>query len=356
MTAPDPMTPPECDLRDYPWMPLDVRRLLTSETWMVGPAEGKVAALSLWCEAWCQVPAGSLPNNDTILEHLSQARRAWPKVRDHALRGWVLCSDGRLYHPVVAEKVKESWERKISQKDRTAAARKARAAKRDGHSTDTSSTPVTLTVTSSVTEIVTEDQGNRESAVSGDSFGHSQELDRNEKVIHKQQCRNDLTQPVVIKHPAFSVTEDVTGSNRTEQNRPIERKKGRPPVRPPTADASAEPPPTRTEARGIRLPVDWQPSPADAAFAADFGLDVAASAAEFRDYWHGVPGAKGRKLDWPATWRNRCRERAARLGQRSGRRETLSEERRRKLGITSRFDELDTPVILDTEAAHVRFN
>lgn len=27
-------------------------------------------------------------------------------------------------------------------------------------------------------------------------------------------------------------------------------------------------------------------------------------AAKFRDYWLGVPGAKGRKADWPATWRN----------------------------------------------------
>ena len=29
---------------------------------------------------------------------------------------------------------------------------------------------------------------------------------------------------------------------------------------------------------------------------------------EFIDYWRGVPGARGRKLDWPATFRNRLRE------------------------------------------------
>lgn len=28
---------------------------------------------------------------------------------------------------------------------------------------------------------------------------------------------------------------------------------------------------------------------------------------EFVDYWIGVPGARGVKVDWPATWRNRCR-------------------------------------------------
>jgi len=30
---------------------------------------------------------------------------------------------------------------------------------------------------------------------------------------------------------------------------------------------------------------------------------------KFGDYWRGIPGARGRKTDWLATWRNRCRER-----------------------------------------------
>lgn len=34
------------------------------------------------------------------------------------------------------------------------------------------------------------------------------------------------------------------------------------------------------------------------------GLDVNRITEGFRDYWKGVPGAKGRKLDWQATWRN----------------------------------------------------
>lgn len=29
---------------------------------------------------------------------------------------------------------------------------------------------------------------------------------------------------------------------------------------------------------------------------------------EFRDYWIGVPGQRGCKLDWLATWRNQCRK------------------------------------------------
>jgi hypothetical protein len=30
--------------------------------------------------------------------------------------------------------------------------------------------------------------------------------------------------------------------------------------------------------------------------------------AEFKDYWSGVPGQRGRKIDWAATWRNRVRD------------------------------------------------
>lgn len=37
-------------------------------------------------------------------------------------------------------------------------------------------------------------------------------------------------------------------------------------------------------------------------------LDPAKVAAKFSDYWHGKPGAAGKKLDWLATWRNWVRE------------------------------------------------
>lgn len=60
-------------------------------------------------------------------------------------------------------------------------------------------------------------------------------------------------------------------------------------------------------ARGARLALDWQPSDADAGFAASLGLDPDRVAASFRDYWTAQPGARGRKSDWAATWRNWCR-------------------------------------------------
>jgi len=57
---------------------------------------------------------------------------------------------------------------------------------------------------------------------------------------------------------------------------------------------------------GSRLPTDWAASPEQLAWARAerSDIDPAREAASFRDYWHGVAGAKGRKADWDATWRN----------------------------------------------------
>lgn len=58
--------------------------------------------------------------------------------------------------------------------------------------------------------------------------------------------------------------------------------------------------------RGARLPADWKPSDAETEWARQErpSIDVQLEAAKFADYWHGVAGAKGVKLDWSGTWRN----------------------------------------------------
>ena len=169
---PQPLTPPECDLRDYPWMPLDAARLLDSSLFARSTGDEFKAAVALWCKAWGQVPAGSLPDDPRDLAHLSGAGARWNKVKAMALHGWVRCSDGRLYHHVVADKAREAWERKLAQRSRTEAARAARAARRsdthdDARSSEATTDPVTDratqsvaisvtdTVTASVTETVT---------------------------------------------------------------------------------------------------------------------------------------------------------------------------------------------------------
>ncbi|MNV12124.1 hypothetical protein D3C71_1027120 [compost metagenome] len=112
---PAPLTPPDCDLRDFAFMPLDVARLRDSDLAIQLGAEEFRAAVLLWCAAWHQVPAASLPDDDKALAALAGYGRVvaeWRKHREGALYGWVKCSDGRLYHPVVAEKARDAWQAK----------------------------------------------------------------------------------------------------------------------------------------------------------------------------------------------------------------------------------------------------
>jgi hypothetical protein len=61
-------------------------------------------------------------------------------------------------------------------------------------------------------------------------------------------------------------------------------------------------------ARGTRLLPGATLSPEDRQFALDHGVtDPGRAWAEFIDYWISVPGQRGTKLDWSATWRNRVR-------------------------------------------------
>lgn len=132
---PDPMTPPDCDLSGFDFMPLDVSRLLKSDTWINAASVPHLshALISLWAEAWRQVPAASLPMNDKVQQRLSMVEAKWPKVRAAALADWVECTDGRLYHPVVAEKALEAWLEKLAQRLSSGAGN----AKRWGTSFDT---------------------------------------------------------------------------------------------------------------------------------------------------------------------------------------------------------------------------
>lgn len=62
--------------------------------------------------------------------------------------------------------------------------------------------------------------------------------------------------------------------------------------------------------RGTRLPTDWKPTAEDIQFCKTTrpDLDPQRVADDFRDYWVAVAGAKGVKLDWPATWRGWVRK------------------------------------------------
>lgn len=119
-----PLVGSEVDLRDFAYMPLDVVRLRDSDLTAVSTGEGFRAAVLLWCAAWHQVPASSLPNDDRVLGRLAGCGRdcaSWTAIKDEAMRGFVECSDGRMYHPIIAEKALEGWIEKIAQRKSSAA-------------------------------------------------------------------------------------------------------------------------------------------------------------------------------------------------------------------------------------------
>lgn len=98
----------------------------------------------------------------------------------------------------------------------------------------------------------------------------------------------------------------------------------------PEAEAEAEAykdPPARGRAapqgaaRATRLPDDFQITTAMAAWATENvpEIDYATETMRFRDYWKSAAGAKARKTDWEATWRNWMRRTADDLGSRQAR-------------------------------------
>lgn len=88
---------------------------------------------------------------------------------------------------------------------------------------------------------------------------------------------------------------------------------------PPVSQAKPAQHPPRgksTQSRGgSRLSDEWQTAEAEFAFGRNLGLSDAQIREEqdqFKDFWRGIPGQRGRKLDWAATFRNRLRDIAAR--------------------------------------------
>lgn len=125
-SLPEPLTPSGCDLRDFPHTPMFRSRLFGSSFHARATDSEWRAGVTLWLKSWDQVPAGSLPDDDIDLCRLAELgrdMRAWRKLKDGAMRGWIKCSDGRLYHPVVADGVNNAIDAKHKQRMKTAKAR-----------------------------------------------------------------------------------------------------------------------------------------------------------------------------------------------------------------------------------------
>ena len=139
---PSPLTPPDCDLRGYDFMPLFGTRLFGSEFYAKCSDAEFRAGLRLWWVAWQQCPAGSLPDDDVALTRfadLGHDVKGWKRLRANALHGFLKCSDGRLYHPVLCSQALEAFDRRRRERERKA---EMRAKRRNGGAADDASPPV----------------------------------------------------------------------------------------------------------------------------------------------------------------------------------------------------------------------
>ena len=86
------------------------------------------------------------------------------------------------------------------------------------------------------------------------------------------------------------------------------------------AEPPAETKPTRQKKTGHRLPEGWMPQPKTVEKIVSEYPTITREWLQrehdiFTDYWVAQPGAKGRKVDWEATWRNWMRRSAGNLPQ-----------------------------------------
>lgn len=144
---PAPLTPDGCTMGGNEWFPLHHRRLRKSKWWRRASDLARARNVMLWGEAYDASPAGSLLDDDDELAEAAGFGMdvdGFIRVKAEILAPWVLCYDGRWYHPTLCEVVLEVWE---AQSEKRRQARQRQAARRtkvrvsttgyeDGHATE----------------------------------------------------------------------------------------------------------------------------------------------------------------------------------------------------------------------------
>ena len=124
------------------------------------------------------------------------------------MRGWIECSDGRLYHPVVCGKATEAMKTRIKQVSRTEAARAARYAP----------TPEPQPPTPDVTVKAAADQTGPT-----DHRGETQNIPTDDRTMIDRSTAVKTAQVIAFPRVVVPVTEVVTGTKGKEQNCKEER-------------------------------------------------------------------------------------------------------------------------------------
>jgi hypothetical protein len=125
----------------------------------------------------------------------------------------------------------------------------------------------------------------------------------------RRLCTPAESAPPQISHPANSAPAPATSAPIPPQN-PHPTPADLAPIT--VKEPPKEPSKKRKVARGTRLPSDWKLLGKHAKAASEIEpkwteADIRMIGDKFKDHWVAVPGQKGCKSDWEATWRNWCR-------------------------------------------------
>jgi hypothetical protein len=94
---------------------LNVEKLMASELVAVSSPKIIAAALFVWCRAWKQIPAASLPDDDRVIAAFARlSLGSFRKHRDQILHGFIKCCDGRLYHRFLSQEATRAYARKLA--------------------------------------------------------------------------------------------------------------------------------------------------------------------------------------------------------------------------------------------------
>ena len=323
---PKPLTNLNCDLRDFPFMPLDVVRLRDSDIAALSNGDEFRCAVLLWCASWHQIPAASLPDDDIVLSQLAGFGRVvkeWQKFRNGALRGWIKCSDGRLYHPVVAEKANEAWASRIKYREKKEADRARIAEKRAAEKLAKEN--ATYTENSCDNSCTTGQQSPSVATQNKNVAATKLNVDETNWEISQTttQCLGDNALIGTVDRDSGQWTVDIKPLNPREttnigdnfereadfKKNADEKSKIALPTTPPDASPNASLSDTTKPPTGSRLELDWQLPKAWGDWALEeqptwTAEHVRKVAEQFKDHWHAKAGADARKVNWQATWRN----------------------------------------------------
>ena len=128
--------------------------------------------------------------------------------------------------------------------------------------------------------------------------GAGKTIKRRKFATERQRKARDTHPKQDVSHDSHAdVTRDTHASHGADSDRDRDRDK--------TQEQDQERVSRKRSTTATTLPDGWTPKPEPELVKA-IGGDVAArrELAKFRDYWIAQPGAKARKKDWQATWRN----------------------------------------------------